>query len=371
MRKTLLSTVSIMLAAAMAACSSTSTSSGASGSTGGTSPAPTNTAEIALITDVGTIDDKSFNEGSWKALKKYAEENNITHRYYQPGKDDEALVLNEIDLAVKGGAKIIVCPGFLFSNPMYKAQDKYPDVKFILIDTDPVDPETKEPKIGKNVRSIHFAEEQSGFLAGYAAVKDGMRKLGFMGGIAMPPVQRFGYGFIQGADYAAKELKLNKGDVEIKYYYTGNFDATPENQTKAAGWFGSGTDVIFACGGAVGNSVMKAAETSGKKVIGVDTDQSGQSPTVITSAMKDLTAGVYESIKSFYDGKFEGGVSVTMDIQTNSVRLPMESSKFTTFNQEQYDKIYSDIKAGTVQISKDTTAKPDELKVDIVKVIVE
>lgn len=369
MKKFGLSILSVALAMTMAACSGTTTTSQSGSDSSSMSSMATNTAELALITDVGTIDDKSFNQGSWDALVKYATENNITHRYYQPAEKSDEAVLNSIDLAVKGGAKVIVCPGYLFSSPLYTAQDKYSDIKFILIDTEPSN--GTETKVGTNVRSIYFAEQQAGFLAGYAAVKDGMKKLGFMGGISVPAVQRFGYGFIQGADYAAKELKLAKGDVEIKYYYTGNFDATPENQAKAAGWYSAGTEVIFACGGQVGNSVMKAAETSGKKVIGVDGDQSKESETVITSAMKDLNTGVYDSIASYYKGTFEGGVAVTMDIQTNSVRLPMESSKFTNFTQEQYDKVYNDIKSGTIKISNDTTIKPEEVAVELVKVVVE
>ena len=251
--------------------------------------------ELALITDVGTIDDKSFNQGSWEGLKKYADENKIACKYYKPTEKSDEACLNAIDLAVKNGAKLIVTPGFLFEYPIFEAQTKYPDVKFVIIDAAPVGKD-KKVKIEKNVHSIFYAEEQAGYLAGYAAVKDGYRKLGFMGGIAVPAVVKFGYGYIQGADAAAKELGLNKSDVAIKYTYVGNFDASPENAAKASAWFNEGTECIFACGGGVGNSVMKAAESAGKVVIGVDVDQSGESTTVITSAMKNLGSSVCSSI---------------------------------------------------------------------------
>lgn len=311
--------------------------------------------ELALITDVGTIDDKSFNQGSWEGLEAYAKENNLTYKYYKPTEKSDEACMTAIDLAVKGGAKAVVCPGFLFEVPIYNVQDKYPDIHFVLIDGEPKSPQG-EVKINDNVLAISYAEEQAGFLAGYATVKDGYKQLGFMGGIAVPAVIRFGYGFIQGADYAAKEMGLNQGDVNIKYTYVGNFDASPENMSKAASWYNEGTEVIFACGGGVGNSVMKAAESGGKKVIGVDVDQSSESETVITSSMKNLQKSVSDALASFYDGTFAGGTSVILDATTDSVELPMETSRFNTFTKEDYDAIYQKIVDGSVKVEKDTVA---------------
>ena len=177
--------------------------------------------ELALITDVGTIDDKSFNQGSWEGLEKYAKEHDITYKYYKPAEKSDEACLNAIDLAVKGGAKVVATPGFLFEVPVYEAQTKYPDVSFIIIDAQPV--KDGEAKLEDNVLSIFYAEEQAGYLAGYAAVTEGYRNLGFMGGIAVPAVIRYGYGFVQGADAAAKDLGLAAGDVSVKYTYVGNF----------------------------------------------------------------------------------------------------------------------------------------------------
>lgn len=313
--------------------------------------------ELALITDVGTIDDKSFNQGSWEGLEAYAKENNLTYKYYKPTEKSDEACMTAIDLAVKGGAKAVVCPGFLFEVPIYNVQDKYPDIHFVLIDGEPKSPQG-EVKINENVLAISYAEEQAGFLAGYAAVKDGYKQLGFMGGIAVPAVIRYGYGFIQGADYAAKEMGLNQGDINIKYTYVGNFDASPENMSKAASWYNEGTEVIFACGGGVGNSVMKAAESAGKKVIGVDVDQSSESETVITSSMKNLQKSVSDALASFYDGTFAGGTSAVLDATTDSVELPMETSRFNTFTKEDYDAVYQKIVDGSVKVEKDTVA-PD------------
>lgn len=311
--------------------------------------------EIALITDIGTIDDKSFNQGAWEGVEAYAKENNKSYKYYKPTEKSDEAYLTSIDLAVKAGAKIIVCPGYLFEVPVHTAQTKYPDVKFIILDGVPHAGDYVAD-IAANSYSIFYAEQEAGFLAGYSIVKEGYTKLGFMGGIAVPAVIRYGYGFVQGADYAAKELGLAAGTVNVKYTYVGNFDATPDNQAKAASWYNEGTEVIFACGGAVGNSVMKAAEAASTKVIGVDVDQSSESDTVITSSMKNLKKSVYDALGTYYNNTFPGGTSVTLDATTEGVELPMDSSKFAKFTKDDYAAIYDKVVKKEITILNDTTA---------------
>ncbi len=318
-------------------------------------PAAGDTFELALITDVGTINDKSFNQGSWEGLEQYALENGISHEYYQPAEKSDAAYLESIDLAVKGGAKLIVTPGFLFEVPIWEAQTRYPDVRFVLVDGVPHNADYSDNTIGSNVVAVNYAEQQAGFLAGYAAVKDGYTKLGFLGGMPVPAVIRFGYGFIQGADYAAKEMGVT--GLTLAYHYTGNFDASPENQTFAASWYNDGAEIIFACGGAVGNSVMAAADAAGAKVIGVDIDQSGESPTVITSAMKGLQASVYNCVKAFYDGNFPGGQVQVFGADNNGVGLPMETSQFTAFTQADYDAVFAKLAAGEIPLLDDTAGE--------------
>ena len=162
--------------------------------------------ELALITDVGTIDDRSFNQGSWEGLKKYAEEKGITHKYYQPTEKTTDAYIDSIDLAVAAGVKIVVTPGFLFEPAIYKAQDIHPEVNFVLLDGSPQDGNYQDFRIEKNVYSVFYAEEEAGFLAGYGAVKEGYTNLGFMGGMAVPAVVKFGYGFVQGVNYAAERI---------------------------------------------------------------------------------------------------------------------------------------------------------------------
>ncbi len=381
MKKIFSIVLALSLALSLAACGGQANQPPApSGPADSGSPAPAESGtELALITDVGTIDDKSFNQGAWEGLEQYATEKGLTHKYYQPTEKTDDAYLSAIDLAIKGGAKVVVTPGFLFEPSIFKAQDLYPEVNFVLLDGSPnngVWDETREERIEKNVYSIFYAEEQAGFLAGYAAVKDGYKKMGFIGGMAVPAVVRFGYGFIQGADYAAKELGLKAGDVEIKYTYAGNFEATPENQTLAASWYQAGTEVIFACGGAVGNSVMSAAEASNGKVIGVDIDQSSESDTVITSSMKMLGKSVYDALTAYYAGSFPGGQIVSLDVTVGGVGLPMETSKFATFKQADYDAIYAKLVADEGGLASgmykdpDTEKTANDVPVELVKVTV-
>lgn len=342
------------------------------------------TYELALITDIGTINDKSFNQGAWEGLEKYALENNITHKYYQPSAKTTDAYVAAIDLAVSNGAKVVVTPGYLFSNAIWIAQTQHPTVKFVLLDASPnnvtdwdtfatVDDSAPDFTNADNVISIFYAEEESGFLAGYAAVKEGFTKLGFMGGMAVPAVVRFGYGFVQGANYAAAEMNLADGAIALRYHYTGNFDQSPEAQAKAASWYTAGTEVIFACGGAVGNSVMAAAEgQTGKKVIGVDIDQSGESTTVITSALKMLSISVYDALTDFYADEFKGGQVVTLAADVDGVGLPADLTKFSNFNKAQYDAIFAKLVAKEITIVKDKDGETDVAVTSLVvpKVIV-
>ena len=323
--------------------------------------------ELALITDIGTIDDKSFTQGSWEGLKKYAEEKGITYKYYKPAGKDTDSKIDSIYLAISSGAKLIVTPGYLFEPAIYKVQDTHPEINFVLLDGTPQDGTYTDFRIEKNVYAVLYAEEEAGFLAGYGVVKEGYTNLGVMGGMAEPSVIRFGYGFVQGADYAAKELDVK--NIKIDYTYIGGYEPTPEVQTKASSWFIKGVQVIFAPAGGAGNSVMSAAEQNKGYVVGVDVDQSVESPTVITSAMKMIGESVYNAIDEFYKDNFPGGKIAVLDAKVHGIGLPMETSKFKNFTKEDYDNIYKKLVDGSVEILKDTDAKDvNKLPLDRIKV---
>ena len=316
--------------------------------------------EIALITDKGNIDDKSFNQGSWEGIVEFAEANKITHKYYKPEEASDAGYLAAIDLAVTGGAKVIVTPGFLFEVPIYEAQTKYPEVKFILLDGAPRTADYATFKTEKNVASVMYSEEQSGFLAGYAAVMDGMTKLGYMGGMAVPAVQAFGYGYLQGAEAAAAELGLADGAIEAIYHYTGNFEENDTNKATAKTMYQEGIEVIFAAGGAVGKSVMSAASESDAKVIGVDVDQRYDSETVITSATKGLAASVVAVLDAIYKSNSwdtYGGTTTYFNAANDGVGLPTivigddkadAFDRFESFDKAAYDKVFATLADGSV-----------------------
>lgn len=308
--------------------------------------------EIALITDLGDIDDQSFNQGAWEGVKAYAKEHKISHEYYKPSGQSTTEYVEMIDLAVNNGAKVVVTPGFLFEEPIFICQDKHPDVHFILLDGTPHNADYTVFKTNTNVQPILYAEEQSGYLAGYAAVKDGYRSLAFMGGMAVPAVKRFGLGYLIGMDDAATELGLADDAIPVKYHYTGNFKASNEALTKAETWYQGGTEVIFACGGAVGLSVMQAAEGKDGKVIGVDVDQGHMSETVITSAVKGLAESVIQALTAHYDGTWVGGETWNLDASKDGVGLPTKEAswKFETFTVEDYEAVFAKLVDGTVNV---------------------
>lgn len=317
------------------------------------------TYEIALITDKGDIDDKSFNQGAWEGVVAFAEANGRTYNYYKPQEATDEAYLEAIKLAIDGGAKIVVTPGYLFEVPVYAAQTLYPEVRFILLDGAPHTADYSTYNTASNVASVMYAEEQSGFLAGYAAVKDGYTKIGFMGGMAVPAVKAFGYGYLMGANYAATELGLADDAISASYHYTGDFAETPTNKTTAATMYTSGVEVIFACGGSVGKSVMSAASEASKKVIGVDVDQYADSTTVITSATKGLGASVQMVLATCYAGTdfFEntyGAKTTYFNASNNGVGLPDRYDRFTTFTKTMYDAIYAKLVSGEINNLKRT-----------------
>lgn len=305
-----------------------------------------------------TLDDGSFNQGAQDGILRFAADFPGTiNDFMQPHEASDEARLNVIEMAIDSGANVIVLPGFHFEHALYEAQDLFPDTMFILLDASPRNPETGEVRVAANVAAIHYAEEQSGFLAGYAAVIEGYRNLGFLGGLPVPAVVRFGSGFVQGAEFAAEYLGLDAGEVTIHFEYLGGFGPSPENQATAGAIFAAGTEVIFVAAGGAGNSVMAAAEASGASVIGVDVDQYWQSDTVITSALKGLEVSVYDLLVGFSQGSFAGGFEHRFEASNNGVALAMDTARLQNFTNDQYTDIFTQLANG--EISVDSNAAPD------------
>ena len=307
--------------------------------------------QIAFITDVGQLLDKSFNQGTWEGVKRYASENGKAYKYYQPANGDAATDADRYDAmksAVDNGAEIVICAGFLQATALEQAASEFTDTKFVFIDGWAMGLE--------NIMSIDFQEEQSGYLAGYAAVMEGYTKLGFTGGGGgtNPACCRFGYGYVQGAQAAAAEKGIT---IEMNYSweYGASFSASAELQTMLNGWYTNGTEVIFCCGGSMCQSAFAAAGANDGAVIGVDVDQSSESDYVITSATKGLREAVMIACDTFYNGDWSavGGNCSTLGAADDAVGLPTETWALETFTVEQYNTLFASLKDGSVSVDRD------------------
>ena len=333
-----------------------------------------NTYEIAVVTDVGQLMDKGFNQGTWEGAEAYAKANGKTYKYYQPANGADATDNDRIAAmrqAITNGAKIIVAPGYLQATAMTTVAVENPDVKFVFIDGWTLTDTEEKPL--PNVTAVVYKEQESGYLAGYAAVMDGYRKLGYTGGGggSNPACNRFGYGFVQGAEAAAKDLGLAAGSVTVKYSYQhgANFNASAELQAQINGWYSSGTEVVFACGGSMFESVKSAAEANpGAKIVGVDVDQSYASELVITSAVKGLKESVAKVLDQYYAGKWDSdlaGKTQNLGASDDATGLPIATSRFTNFTTEQYNELFAKIKSG--EIVPDDTVPADANNADWLK----
>ena len=317
--------------------------------------------QVAFVTDVGQLKDKSFNQGTFDGVKLYAAANGLSYKYYQPANGSEATDDDRYDAmkaAVEGGADVVVCAGYLQEAALKKAAIENPETPFVFIDGYPLTDDAGNTL--SNVAGIAFKEEQAGYLAGYAAVMDGFTKLGFSGGGGgtNPACCRFGYGYVQGANHAAEELGITV-DMNYSWQYGSTFSASTDLQTMINGWYVNGTEIVFACGGSMFQSIVAAASANDKFVIGVDVDQSGESEYVVTSAMKGLADAVQWAVAKVYDGTFDtiGGQQTSLGVADNAVQLPTgaDSWRFESFTVEKYESLYQQMVDGTLVVDDDYT----------------
>ena len=315
--------------------------------------------EIGFVTDVGQLKDKSFNQGTYDGVKLYAAANGLSYKYYQPANGDKATDDDRYDAmkaACDNGAKVVVCAGFLQEAALKKAAAEYPDVAFVFIDGYPVSVDADSPVL-TNVAGISFMEEQCGYFAGYAVVKEGFEKLGFTGGGGgtNPACVRYGYGFVQGANDAAKEMGKTV-DINYTWQFGNTFSPSPELMAMVSGWYNAGTEIVFCCGGNMFQSVAQAAAENDGAVVGVDTDQSFESDTVVTSATKGLASAVQWALAKVYDGTFSeiGGNATSLGADNNAVGLPTATWSMQNFTVEEYEALFQKILNGEVTIDNNS-----------------
>ena len=347
--------------------------------------------KVAMITDYGDITDQSFNQTTYEACKAFAEDNSIEFSYFKPAGDNTADRVAMIEKAVDEGFNVIVMPGYAFGGAIVEAAPEFPDVKFIALDVAAGHLlETAVAKAGEtydytpenwdlnkyvdmsNVYCAVYQEELCGYMAGYAAVKLGYKNLGFLGGMSVPAVVRYGYGFVQGVDAAAADLGLT--DVKVNYIYGGQFFGDADITAVMDTWYQGGTEVVFACGGGIYTSAVDAAKKVGAKVIGVDVDQAGViakyagvDGMTVTSAMKGLYPATYDTLTDVivngnwdkYVGKIAtlGLVSGT-DPEANYVQIPMgDGTQWSdSFTQDDYKAMVKDMFDGKITVSNNTSS---------------
>ncbi|WEK55410.1 MAG: BMP family ABC transporter substrate-binding protein [Candidatus Cohnella colombiensis] len=317
--------------------------------------------KVGMVTDAGTIDDKSFNQGTWEGAKRAAEEFKLDSKYLKPAGTLEADYLKEIGNLYDAGYKFILTPGFKFETTIFQAQDKYKDAKFVLIDGYPHSGDYVST-VKENTVAVFFAEHESGFLAGVAAalqLKDG--EAGFIGGMEIPAVQKFNWGFQQGLDYANKNLGTNMTIKADNVVYQGSFDNVAAGGQLAAQMYDRGVKVIFAAAGGVGVGAINEAKTraaGGKEVwvVGVDVDQysdgldNGKS-IILTSAMKKIDQVAYDMVVAEKDGKFPGGQTLTFDAKNDGIGLPVENPNLSAETVAKVAEVYAKIKSGEVVVA--------------------
>ena len=340
------------------------------------------TYKVAMITDYGDITDQSFNQTTYEACKAFAEANGVDFQYFKPAGDNTADRVAMIESAIDQGYNVIVMPGYAFGAAIAETAPKFEDVKFIALDVSAGDL-GEGFVVPANLYCAVYQEELCGYMAGYAAVKLGYKNLGFLGGMAVPAVQRYGYGFVQGVDAAAAELKLT--DVKLNYAYGNQFFGDADITAAMDTWYAGGTEVVFACGGGIYTSAVDAAKkVEGAKVIGVDVDQAGvianyaagegaDAATIegykaltVTSAMKGLYPATYDTLTDVivngnwekYSAKIDTlGLVSADDPAANYVQIPMESTQWAdgAFTQDDYKALVKAMFDGTLTVSNDTT----------------
>jgi len=335
--------------------------------------------KVAMVTDYGDITDQSFNQTTYEACKAFCEENGVDFTYKKPASDSTADRVSSIEEAIEEGYGVIVMPGYAFADAIYEVAPLYPDTKFVALDVSEGDLTAYGEREfdGPNVFSAVYQEEIAGYMAGYAAVKLGYTKLGFLGGMAVPAVQRYGHGFVQGADAAAGEAGVD--GVEIKYVYGGQFFGDADITAAMDTWYSQGTECVFACGGGIYTSAAEAAAKVGGKVIGVDVDQAGiidgayGEGMTVTSAMKGLGATVNTLLSAIRDdnwGEYAGQIKnlglVSETPADNYVQLPESTQWADGFQQADYEQLVKELFSGERTVSADTEKIPavSNIKVD-------
>lgn len=320
--------------------------------------------KVGMVTDSGTIDDQSFNQGTWEGILRAEKELGVSIKYLQPEGETKTDYLAKIKDLYDGGYKMIITPGYKFIDAITEAQTKYPDAQFVLIDGEPTTP-------ADNTQAVYFAEYEAGFMAAVAtAIEKPDAVVGFIGGMEIPAVQKFNWGFQQGIKYANKELGTKVSMSQENFVYQGTFNSAPGGQQIAAQMYDRGVTVIFHAAGGTGVGVISEAKERASKgkdawVVGVDSDQfeagkyDGDKSVILTSALKRVDVAAFDAIKAQQDGSFKGGV-INLSAKDNAVGIPEKNPNLSDATYKKAMEVYEKLKAGTIKVDgpDSTGAKP-------------
>lgn len=266
---------------------------------------------VAMITDVAGVNDQSFNQSAWEGLQRAEKELGIEVKYLESKQDSD--YATNIETLVDEDVDLILGVGMKLADAIKEGAELYPDQNFVLVD---------EEIDASNVKNILFKAEESAYLAGLIAGKTTKtNNVGFIGGMDISPINAYKYGYMAG-------VKTANNNCTLQTQYANSFSDQAKGKAIASQMISNKADIIFIAGGDIGTGAIEAIKEANKYAIGVDRDQSDLAPdNVLTSALKRVNIGVYETVKNFVENNFEGGKSVTYGLKEGAVGIPDTTSK--------------------------------------------
>ena len=290
--------------------------------------------KIGLITDVGGVNDGSFNQSAWEGLEKAGEELGVEVNYLESATDAD--YQPNMETFVDEDYDLIISVGYMLADATREAAEANPDTKFAIIDDSSIDL--------PNVTSLMFKAEQASYLVGYvASLTTKTNNIGFVVGMTNETMNQFGYGYCAGA------IDANP-DITVQQFNANSFADSATGKTMANTAITNGADIVFQAAGATGLGVIEACQEAGVYAIGVDSDQSSIAPkTVLTSAMKRVDNAVYDAVQELIDDKLEGGVQ-TFDLAAGGVDIAPSQDLISDDVIKAVDEVKEKIISGDVVI---------------------
>ena len=290
--------------------------------------------KIGLITDVGGVNDGSFNQSAWEGLEKAGEELGVEVNYLESATDAD--YQPNMETFVDEDYDLIISVGYMLADATREAAEANPDTKFAIIDDSSIDL--------PNVTSLMFKAEQASYLVGYVAgLTTKTNNIGFVVGMTNETMNQFGYGYCAGA------IDANP-DITVQQFNANSFADSATGKTMANTAITNGADIVFQAAGATGLGVIEACQEAGVYAIGVDSDQSSIAPkTVLTSAMKRVDNAVYDAVQELIDDKLEGGVQ-TFDLAAGGVDIAPSQDLISDDVIKAVDEVKEKIISGDVVI---------------------